>query len=117
MSPEHSAILEYVHGYSGHEEERLLDQASTLTGLLHHDTRYPAGARVLEAGCGVGAQTVTLAGQNFLGASAVRFNGTNATFSVLSNTTIHATVPANASATDNARSARFTTRHRPTSGR
>ena len=64
MSPEHSAIVEYVHGYSGYEEERLLDQANTLTGLLHHDTRYPAGARVLEAGCGVGAQTVTLAGQS-----------------------------------------------------
>ncbi len=29
--------------------------------LLHRDTRYPAGSRVLEAGCGVGAQTVILA--------------------------------------------------------
>jgi SAM-dependent methyltransferase len=28
---------------------------------LHHDTRYPAGSLVLEAGCGVGAQTVMLA--------------------------------------------------------
>jgi SAM-dependent methyltransferase len=52
---------EYVHGYSPREAERLFDQAQTLTGLLHHDTRYPAGSRVLEAGCGVGAQTVTLA--------------------------------------------------------
>lgn len=51
----------YVHGYSPREEERLLDQATTLTELLHHDTGYPLGARVLEAGCGVGAQTVTLA--------------------------------------------------------
>jgi SAM-dependent methyltransferase len=51
----------YVHGYSPREAERLLDQAGTLTDLLHHDTRYPAGSRVLEAGCGVGAQTVTLA--------------------------------------------------------
>ncbi|NMB79508.1 MAG: methyltransferase domain-containing protein, partial [Methanomicrobiales archaeon] len=33
----------------------------TLTGLLHHDTHYPAGSRVLEAGCGIGAQTVILA--------------------------------------------------------
>jgi SAM-dependent methyltransferase len=39
----------------------LQDQASTLVDLLHSDTAYPAGARVLEAGCGVGAQTVTLA--------------------------------------------------------
>lgn len=52
---------DYVHGYSPREAERLLDQAQTLTDLLHHDTRYPAGSAVLEAGCGVGAQTVTLA--------------------------------------------------------
>jgi ubiquinone/menaquinone biosynthesis C-methylase UbiE len=32
-----------------------------LVELLHSDTAYPAGSRVLEAGCGVGAQTVTLA--------------------------------------------------------
>jgi ubiquinone/menaquinone biosynthesis C-methylase UbiE len=52
---------EYVHGYSQREDTRLLDQASTLTELLHADTRYPEGSCVLEAGCGVGAQTVTLA--------------------------------------------------------
>lgn len=47
----------YVHGYTPREAERLADQAGTLAHLLHHDTRYPAGARVLEAGCGVGSQT------------------------------------------------------------
>lgn len=51
----------YVHGYSDRERARLLDQAATLSDLLHHDTRYAPGASVLEAGCGVGAQTVTLA--------------------------------------------------------
>ena len=51
----------YVHGYSSRESSRLLDQASTLTELLHGDTRYPSGSAVLEAGCGVGAQTVVLA--------------------------------------------------------
>jgi SAM-dependent methyltransferase len=51
----------YVHGYSEREAERLGDQAKTLTSLLHGDTRYPAGSRVLEAGCGTGAQTVILA--------------------------------------------------------
>jgi len=50
----------YVHGYGDREHERLLDQANVLVELLHHDTKYPAGARVLEVGCGVGAQTVTL---------------------------------------------------------
>lgn len=51
----------YVHGYSKRETERLYDQANSVRELLHHDTVYPAGCRVLEAGCGVGAQTVTLA--------------------------------------------------------
>ena len=51
----------YVHGYSARESERLADQAQTLTNLLHDDTHYPAGSRVLEAGCGIGAQTVILA--------------------------------------------------------
>jgi cyclopropane fatty-acyl-phospholipid synthase-like methyltransferase len=50
----------YVHGYHAREHERLQDQAGTLVELLHSDTAYPAGSRVLEAGCGVGAQTVTL---------------------------------------------------------
>ncbi|HEX7276886.1 MAG TPA: methyltransferase domain-containing protein [Acidimicrobiales bacterium] len=51
----------YVHGYQPRENERLQDQAGTLVDLLHSGTSYPAGSRVLEAGCGVGAQTVTLA--------------------------------------------------------
>jgi SAM-dependent methyltransferase len=56
-----TAEHDYVHGYSGGESTRLVDQASTLTELLHWDTSYPSGSLVLEAGCGVGAQTVTLA--------------------------------------------------------
>ncbi len=55
---------EYVHGYAAQEAARLVDQASTLTELLHCDTTYPAGSLVLEAGCGVGAQTVTLASRS-----------------------------------------------------
>src|ERR1700742_1521939 len=51
----------YVHGYDDRANERLRDQAAALLALLHHDPAYPAGSRVLEAGCGVGAQTVTLA--------------------------------------------------------
>jgi SAM-dependent methyltransferase len=43
------------------ESGRLDDQARTLEGLLHHDTQYPADSRVLEAGCGTGAQTAILA--------------------------------------------------------
>jgi SAM-dependent methyltransferase len=51
----------YVHGHDPREHERLEDQAGTLVDLLHADTTYAAGSVVLEAGCGVGAQTVTLA--------------------------------------------------------
>jgi SAM-dependent methyltransferase len=51
----------YVHGYHSRENERLQDQAGTLVDLLHSDTAYRRGSTVLEAGCGVGAQTVTLA--------------------------------------------------------
>jgi len=51
----------YVHGYAARENERLQDQAGTLVDLLHSDTSYPSGSVVLEVGCGVGAQTVTLA--------------------------------------------------------
>ena len=52
---------QYVHGYNATETQRLHDQASTLADLLHSDTAYSGGDTVLEAGCGVGAQTITLA--------------------------------------------------------
>lgn len=51
----------YVHGYSKRESERLEDQADTLSAILHHDTQFPPGSKILEAGCGVGAQTIILA--------------------------------------------------------
>ncbi len=50
----------YVHGYEKTEALRLHDQAGTLATLLHCDTAFPAGSTVLEAGSGVGAQTVPL---------------------------------------------------------
>lgn len=59
MSP-----FDYVHGYSSEESRRLEDQASTLSDLLHHDSVFPPGSTVLEAGCGVGSQTLTLARRN-----------------------------------------------------
>jgi len=51
----------YVHGRSDRESTRLHDQASGLGFLLHEGTRYQPGSAVLEAGCGVGAQTLLLA--------------------------------------------------------
>ena len=53
--------MNYVHGYSEREGQRLQDQASTLADLLHGGVNFAPGERVLEAGCGVGAQTLELA--------------------------------------------------------
>jgi SAM-dependent methyltransferase len=49
--------MAYVHGYSERETQRLYEQADILADILHTGTAFPAGARVLEAGCGVGGQT------------------------------------------------------------
>lgn len=54
----------YVHGYSEREALRLHDQATTLNDLIHHDSIFPEGSRILEAGCGVGAQTKIIAPKN-----------------------------------------------------
>ncbi|MCU0632637.1 MAG: methyltransferase domain-containing protein [Methanolinea sp.] len=54
----------YVHGHSKREAVRLSDQAGTLSELLHHDTSYPPGSLVFEAGCGVGAQTRILSSKS-----------------------------------------------------
>ena len=56
--------MSYVHGYSEVEACRLKDQADTLAEILHPAVSFPAGSRVLEAGCGVGAQTVILAAKS-----------------------------------------------------
>lgn len=47
----------YVHGYSERETQRLYEQAEILEEILHTGTAFPAGSKVLEAGCGVGGQT------------------------------------------------------------
>lgn len=54
----------YVHGYSQSEANRLNDQADSLAKLIHHDSIWDKGSLILEAGCGVGAQTKTVAHQN-----------------------------------------------------
>jgi SAM-dependent methyltransferase len=56
--------IKYVHGYSDREALRLNDQADTLDSIIHNDTIFPKGSFVLEAGCGVGAQTKIIAPKN-----------------------------------------------------
>ena len=57
-------MQEYVHGYTQKEAVRLNDQANTLDNLLHHDSLWENGSLILEAGCGVGAQTKIIAPKN-----------------------------------------------------
>ena len=56
--------MSYVHGYTEREIQRLREQSLILEDLLHSGTNYPEGSRVLEVGCGVGAQTRILARRN-----------------------------------------------------
>ncbi len=56
--------MAYVHGYSERETQRLYEQAEILEDIIHCGTQFPAGSRVLEAGCGVGAQTRLLVKRN-----------------------------------------------------
>ena len=56
--------MNYIHGYSSREAERLQDQSNILEDLLHSGTHYEQGELVLEAGCGIGAQTKILARRN-----------------------------------------------------
>ena len=56
--------MSYVHGYTTRETQRLLEQSLILEDLLHTGTSFQQGEKVLEAGCGVGAQTRILARRN-----------------------------------------------------
>lgn len=47
--------LGYVHGYHLEENNRLHQQAIQLNDILHTNAVYPAGSKILEIGCGVGA--------------------------------------------------------------
>lgn len=57
-------LSQYVHGYTQYEEQRLANQAASVSDALHYDTHWPAGGRILELGCGIGAQTEIIATRN-----------------------------------------------------
>ncbi|HSO39530.1 MAG TPA: class I SAM-dependent methyltransferase, partial [Labilithrix sp.] len=50
----------YLHGYSEPERERLHRQARFLEPMVHDRLPYRRRHRLLEVGCGVGAQTEIL---------------------------------------------------------
>lgn len=53
--------IQYLHGFTKMEAERLLIQAKALSPFIQSDTQFPPNSKVLEVGCGVGAQTILLA--------------------------------------------------------
>lgn len=59
-----SQLDRYIHGYSQREAQRLRDQATSVSAFLHFDSVWEEGSRVLEIGCGVGAQTHIIAAKN-----------------------------------------------------
>ncbi|MEO0627959.1 MAG: class I SAM-dependent methyltransferase, partial [Bacteroidota bacterium] len=42
----------------------LINQANSISEFIHYDSIWPVGSRILEIGCGVGAQTKILAAKN-----------------------------------------------------
>lgn len=54
----------YLHGYSADEQRRLHRQARTFAPLLHRELRFAGATRLLEIGCGAGAQTAILLANN-----------------------------------------------------
>lgn len=52
---------DYIHGYGSAEEARLVDQARVLAPAVYGGLHLPASGRLLELGCGVGAELEHLA--------------------------------------------------------
>lgn len=54
------ADFPYLHGFSSQEQERLRVQASFAEHTLYHDLDFSGSDKLLEIGCGVGAQSEIL---------------------------------------------------------
>jgi ubiquinone/menaquinone biosynthesis C-methylase UbiE len=50
----------YIHGFDPKEQKRLIDQAAFLEPWVYDGIDFGAAKRILEVGCGVGAQTKIL---------------------------------------------------------
>jgi len=55
-----SKTTPYLHGYSSTEQERLIRQAAFAEQKIFRDVDFSESARILEVGCGVGAQSEIL---------------------------------------------------------
>ena len=59
-APSDSSVTPYLHGFSRTEQERLIRQARLAESTVFHDIDMDGVRRLLEVGCGVGAQTEIL---------------------------------------------------------
>lgn len=50
----------YIHGYSQEEQARLIEQARFMAPVVYEDVNFDPDTRLIEVGCGVGAQTEIL---------------------------------------------------------
>lgn len=53
-------MARYLHGFIPEEQQRLIDQAGFLTRLIYPRIDFQGCKKILEIGCGVGAQTAKL---------------------------------------------------------
>ena len=53
--------IRYIHSFTPQEQQRLIEQAEFLVPWIHRHVAYTGCSRVLEVGCGVGAQLRVLA--------------------------------------------------------
>lgn len=58
--PSKSETLEYLHGFSPQEQQRLRQQASFAEQTVFRDVEFGPNEKILEVGCGVGAQSEIL---------------------------------------------------------
>ncbi len=56
--------MEYIHGYTEEEQERLNEQADFLGQMIYEDLDFSEVNHLLEIGCGTGAQTKILLQKN-----------------------------------------------------
>ncbi|KMN47177.1 methyltransferase, partial [Chromobacterium violaceum] len=54
------ADLPYIHGFSAAEQARLVRQARFSEAMVYRDVDFSGVQKLLEVGCGVGAQTEIL---------------------------------------------------------
>ena len=52
--------ISYLHGFSPEEQDRLCRQARFAEQIVYQDIHFSEGKKILEVGCGVGAQTEIL---------------------------------------------------------